>query len=439
MAKVINPVRGARDLLPCDLRHHKRIVSVFAETAAAYGYRQMATPIFEPSEVFQKTLGADSQVMAKETYTFTDSGGRSLTLRPEGTAAIVRAFTNLNEPSLPIRVFYEGAMFRRERPQRGRLRQFHQAGVELLGEASVHADAEVITLAARCLAKLGLKVAPLLRLNTIGDAASRREWARELDKYFAAHRGELSAESRSRIGRNPLRILDSKEENDRRIAAEAPKFTEFISAAAERFFKDLTKLLEQAGIKWTHDERLVRGLDYYCHTAFEFSVRGLGRQGTVLAGGRYDGLAAVLGGQDVAGIGWAAGIERLAELTSIPDLEPVAMLIAIGDEAAAKSLILAERLRKSGYAIELIVSSLAKGLKLANRRRARVVLFLGEDEIAQGRLGVRNMENGEQRFFGWDDSPQNNPSWDNPSWSNLSWNNLSWNNLERIEWLKPRD
>lgn len=411
-------MRGARDLLPCDLHHHKQIAAVFEQIALSYGYREMATPIFELSEVFQKTLGVDSEVMAKETYTFTDSGGKSLTLRPEGTAAVARAFTNLDQPSLPIRAFYQGAMFRRERPQKGRLRQFHQVGVELLGENSPHGDAEVIILAAKCLEKLRPSEPPTLRLNTIGDAASRKKWAAALDKYFADRRNELSAESRQRIGKNPLRILDSKEEADRRVAAAAPDFAEFISAAAEEFFKRLCELLDAAELKWTRDEHLVRGLDYYCHTAFEFSVDGLGRQGTVLAGGRYDGLVAALGGQDVGGVGWAAGIERLVSLTAAPKLERMTLLIALGDAAAAKAVELAERLRDRGNKIELMVGGdskgLKKGLKLADRRNIKRVLFLGEDELAERTIGIRNMENGEQQFLGWDELEKRAGKWLNP-------------------------
>ena len=354
--------------------------------------------MFEATELFTHTLGSDSEVMAKETYTFEDSGGKTLTLRPEGTAAIARAWSNLANPPPLFRASYKGAMFRRERPQRGRLRQFHQVGVEVLGVSEAWGDGEAIALAAEFLGKLNLTEKPTLRLNTIGDTQSRANWVKALSQYFTKHQADLSEPSKQRIATNPLRILDSKDPQDQTVAENAPKFSGYISKQAEEFFAQVCRHLKAAKVEWVGDERLVRGLDYYCHTAFEFSVAELGRQGTVLAGGRYDGLVKTIGGGNVAGIGWAAGVERLAELLEPPPAEPLWVFIGVKGEVAGNYSLINQLLAqlRASQAVEYIEAPLAKGLKFAHNRKAEFAFFVGKEELAQRQLTLKNLTSGSQ-------------------------------------------
>ncbi len=309
----LQPVRGTHDLLPEEMRRHRRVIETARAAAERYGYLEMATPIFEFSEVFKRTLGDTSDIVTKEMYSFTDKGGEQLTLRPEATAGIARAFISGGlSQHLPLKCFCSGPMFRYERPQKGRQRQFHQIDIELLGVPGPAGDIEVIACGAAVLRDLGILDRTVLELNTLGDGESRAAYREALVGYFSAHRDRLSADSRDRLARNPLRILDSKDPGDRRLVADAPDFGEYLNQKSRDFFSAVTEGLERLGIAYRLSPRLVRGLDYYCHTAFEFTTTHIGAQGTVLGGGRYDGLIELMGGPPTPGVGWAAGIERMA-------------------------------------------------------------------------------------------------------------------------------
>ena len=307
--------RGTADLLPKDKDRHNHVVSVALDVARRSGYQDMATPMFEFTEVFSRPLGDSSDVVAKETYSFEDRGGAGLTLRPEGTASAMRAvISNGLTQSLPLRWFYSGPMFRYERPQKGRLRQFHQFGCELIGPASPLADAEIITLGAAILSELNVLPHTKLHLNSLGDQESRLAYRQALIDYLSQYRSSLSEDSQRRLDTNPLRILDSKSESDQAILTEAPRLPTYLSGAAKAHFDQVSACLNKAAIEFVLDPLLVRGLDYYSHTAFEFITDALGAQGTVLGGGRYDGLSETLGGPPLPAVGFAAGIERLALL-----------------------------------------------------------------------------------------------------------------------------
>lgn len=395
----LQPVRGMRDLLPDDNRRHRHVIETARVIAERYGYHEMTTPILEASEVFRRTLGDTSDVVTKEMYTFVDRGGEEVTLRPEATAGIARALMSGGlTQELPLKVFVSGPMFRYERPQKGRLRQFHQIDVELLGVAEPVGDVEVIALGARILEALGVLVHTTLELNTLGDTESRTAYRQALVAYLEDRRSSLSPDSVMRLDRNPLRILDSKDESDRAIIATAPVFTDYLNTVSRDFLSAVRAGLDALGIRYAINPRLVRGLDYYCHTAFEFTTTALGSQGAVLAGGRYDGLTETMGGPRVAGIGWAAGIERLAMLLeSAPaPVRPVA-LVPIGQVAEQRALIMADSLRRDGFCVELgYRGALAKRLKRASKLNARVAVLLGDDELARDVATVRDLDSGEQ-------------------------------------------
>ncbi len=395
----MKPVRGTHDLLPDAMRAHRRVVEAAREIAARYGYDEMATPIFEFSDVFRRTLGDTSDIVAKEMYTLTTKGGEEITLRPENTAGVARCFISEGLAQLtPLKYFYAGPMFRHERPQKGRLRQFHQIGVETIGVATSQADIEVIAAGARILDSLGLADRTELRLNTLGDPDSRQEYRQALVTYFEGRLDDLSTESRDRLSRNPLRILDSKSEGDRAVIADAPVFAEYLNPESRDFFDSVTEGLGALGIDFTLDPRLVRGLDYYTHTAFEFVTGDLGAQDAVMAGGRYDGLIAQMGGTDTPGVGWAAGVERLVMLCEEPPPPPRPVaLIPVGETAAARLLALAEELRASGLRVDLGYSgNLGRRMKRANRIAAAAAVIVGDDELARAAATVRDMETGEQ-------------------------------------------
>jgi len=395
----LQPVRGTHDIYAEDGRRHRHVVETARAVAATYGYDEIATPVFEFSDVFKRTLGDVSDIVTKEMYSFTDRGGDALTLRPEGTASICRAMvSNGLTQNLPLKFFYWGPMFRYERPQKGRLRQFHQIGVELLGVAQPLGDVEVIALGARILERLGLADRTILELNTLGDPESRQAYRAALVAYLADYRDKLSEDSRARLERNPLRILDSKDEADRHIVAGAPLFTEFLNDASRAFFASVREDLDRLGIGYKLNPHLVRGLDYYCHTAFEFTTEALGAQGTVMAGGRYDGLVETMGGPSVPGVGWAAGIERLAMLAAVPDavMRPIA-IVPIGNAATPVALTLAERLRAAGFAVDLGYSgNTGKRMKRANKLGAAAALIVGDDELARGGVTLRDLDSGDQ-------------------------------------------
>ena len=395
----LQPVRGTHDLLPDRARAFRRVADTARTVAGRYGYHEMATPIFEFSEVFKRTLGDTSDIVTKEMYTFTDRGGAEVTLRPEGTAGVARAVISGGlAQRMPLKYFYAGPMFRYERPQKGRLRQFHQIGVELLGVGEPVGDVEVVALGAAILEELGVAGQTVLELNTLGNTGSREAYRGVLVDYLEARRAELSDDSVSRLARNPLRILDSKDPGDRAVVAEAPLLGDSLDARSADFFASVRAGLDQLGIAYTLNPRLVRGLDYYCHTAFEFTTDALGAQGAVIAGGRYDGLVAQMGGPQTAGIGWAGGIERLSMLADEPEPPPRPIaLVPVGPEAEAETLALAERLRRAGLVIELgYRGSLKRRLSRADRLDARAAVILGEDELARDVATVRDLDSGDQ-------------------------------------------
>ncbi|CAA7628023.1 histidyl tRNA synthetase [Candidatus Terasakiella magnetica] len=393
----LQPVRGTHDLLPDESMRHRWVEETAFAAARRYGYGEIVTPIFEFTDVFSRTLGDTSDVVTKEMYTFTDRSGESITLRPEGTAGVARAFiSNGLAQSLPLKLFYRGPMFRHERPQKGRLRQFHQVGVELLGVESPVADVEVIALAWRVLSELGLGGKVRLEINTLGDSESRLAYRNTLTAYLSEFRSALSEDSRNRLDRNPLRVLDSKDEGDRRIVENAPPMGESLTPAAREFFEQVTSGLARLGIPFITNPRLVRGLDYYCHTAFEFTTTALGAQGTVLAGGRYDELIAQMGGPRTPGIGWAAGVERLSMLVeAVPSaLRPIS-IIPMGDDLAAVAV--AERLRRAGMVVDMGFSgNMKKRMARANKANARFAVILGEEEGARNAVTIRDLDTGLQ-------------------------------------------
>lgn len=395
----LQPVRGTHDLLPEDCRRHRLVIETFRTVAEGYGFAEIATPIFEFTEVFRRTLGETSDVVSKEMYTFADRGGDELTLRPEYTAGIVRAMISGGlAQHLPLKLYGHGPMFRYERPQKGRLRQFHQIDVEILGVPEAQADIEAIALAADLLERLGLSDQTALELNTLGDLDSRAAYRDALVAYFTAHRGRLSEDSRARLERNPLRILDSKDEGDKALVARAPMMSDYMNDQSAAFFAAVRDGLDGLGIPYVLNQRLVRGLDYYTHTAFEFTTDALGAQGAVIAGGRYDGLVERMGGPPIAGIGWAGGIERLAMLASAdpPCPRPV-VIVPIGEAAQAPALALAHDLRRSGLVVEMgYRGNLGRRMKHANRINARHAVLMGDDELAKGVATLRDLDSGEQ-------------------------------------------
>ena len=395
----LQPVRGTQDLLPAEQSRHRRVIETARQIAERYGYQEIATPIFEFTEVFSRPIGETTDIVVKEMYTFRDRSGDEITLRPEYTASICRAIiSNGLTQSLPLKFFASGPMFRHERPQKGRFRQFHQIDVELIGVAQPEADVEVIEIGAEVLQALGVLDRTVLELNTLGDAASRRAYRDALVDYFRGHQADLSEDSQRRLEINPLRILDSKDESDRRISAGVPNFDRYLNDESRKFFSQVRAGLDNLGIGYRLSPRLVRGLDYYCHTAFEFVTEHLGAQGTVLGGGRYDGLMSLLGGPDTPGVGWAAGIERLAMLTGdpAPPHRPIAV-VPVGDKGEAVAPLIARDLRRSGFHVDLgYAGNVSRRMKRANKIHARVAVLIGEDELAREAATVRDLDGGSQ-------------------------------------------
>ncbi|MFD2265501.1 histidine--tRNA ligase [Lacibacterium aquatile] len=395
----LQPVRGTHDLLPEDERRHRAVIDTARQTAGRYGFERVETPIFEFTEVFTRTVGETSDIVTKEMYVFEDRGGESIALRPEGTAGVARAvISNGLAQNLPLKMFYNGPMFRYERPQKGRQRQFHQIGMELIGPTTPLADVEVISCGADILDNLGILSRVQLELNTLGDIASRNAYRAALVEYFSAFRDKLSEDSKLRLEKNPLRILDSKDEGDRVFVKDAPTFEQYLSNEAKDFFGGVTRGLDTIGIPYTLAPRLVRGLDYYTHTCFEFVTTELGAQGTVMAGGRYDGLIRDMGGPDIAGVGWAAGIERLSMMLGFePEVARPLVLVPLGEAAETEALKLAHQLRKAGHTVDVGFSgNLKKRLMRANKLKATKAIILGEDELAKGVAAVRDLDSGEQ-------------------------------------------
>jgi histidyl-tRNA synthetase len=379
---------------------HRLVIDAARTASARYGFQEMATPIFEFSEVFSRPLGESSDIVTKENYSFADRGGEILTLRPENTAGVVRAIISGGlTQSLPLKYFYAGPMFRYERPQKGRMRQFHQVGIEYLGPDDSLADAEIIACGARFLASLGVLDDCELHLNSLGDSDSRAAYRAALIAYLETFADQLSDDSKTRLAVNPLRILDSKDAGDRAILQDAPRLQDYLNDVSKAHFADLTAALDSAGVAWVFDPLLVRGLDYYCHTAFEFVTTSLGAQGTVLGGGRYDGLAEMLGGPKVAGVGWAAGVERLAMLVETASVNNPKVAILTADDGARQAAFrLAEQLRDAGIDIDLPTSgAMGKKLKKADKAGILTAVIMGSDELAKNTVQLRNLRDGSQQ------------------------------------------
>lgn len=393
------PVRGTHDLLPEDFRRHAYVRDTARDIAARFGYSEMATPIFEFTEVFARTMGETSDVVSKEMYSFEGRSGESMTLRPEYTAGICRSFiSNGLMQNVPFKVFANGPMFRYERPQKGRQRQFHQIDLECIGALEAKADVEVIATASAILKTLGVLDKCTLQINTLGDVESRQAYRQALVEYFSAHKDQLSEDSLARLDKNPLRILDSKDKGDQVLVEDAPIFTDYLNAFSTDFFAEVLKGLDMLGIPYELNRRLVRGLDYYTHTAFEFVTTALGAQGAVIAGGRYDGLIEALGGKPTPGIGWAGGIERLALLAGdIPDANRPIAIIPVSEDAETVAAQLANQLRLEGVSIEMAFKgNVGKRMKRANKLNSRAAIIIGEDEIAKNTCIVKDLDQGSQ-------------------------------------------
>jgi histidyl-tRNA synthetase len=403
MAQQLQPARGTHDLIGDEFRRHHKVVETARRIATLYGFEEWATPIFEDTRVFARSLGDTSDVVSKEMYSFEDRGGESITLRPENTAGVCRALvTNgLTQGNLPRKVFYAGPMFRYERPQKGRYRQFHQIGIEILGAAEPLADAEAIACGWHIQQELGIDEGTVLEINTLGDAASRDAYRAALVAYFANHAEALSADSRTRLEKNPLRILDSKDQGDRALVEDAPTIFDHLTPEAAAFFEGVQRHLNGFGVPYRVNPRIVRGLDYYSHTAFEFVTERLGAQGTVMAGGRYDGLVEEMGGPTTPSVGWAGGIERLALLLeaagSTPSAPRPVAVIPVGDAAESAAIGLLQQLRAAGVVAELAYKgNLKRRMERANRQQARAAVIIGEAELAQGAAQLRDLDAGTQ-------------------------------------------
>ncbi|HEY0013615.1 MAG TPA: histidine--tRNA ligase [Allosphingosinicella sp.] len=389
MAKGPQRIRGTQDIWGEDADRFGTVVAAFDRVRRLYGFQRIEIPVFEATEVFARSIGETTDIVSKEMYSFEDRGGDGLTLRPEFTAGICRAYLSEGwQQHAPIKVATHGPVFRYERPQKGRFRQFHQLDAEIIGSDSPLADVELLVLADQLLHELGIADGVTLQLNTLGDAETRDAWRAALVAHFEAHRGELSEDSLARLAKNPLRILDSKDPRDRPAADSAPDIDAFLTDDARAFFEKVTSGLDAAGVAWTRNARLVRGLDYYRHTAFEFVTDRLGAQGTVLAGGRYDGLMEALGGPHTPAVGWAAGIERLAMMIASPKREqPFVAIVCEADELLGLAQWLCTEVRRGGYAAELVASGNPKKRFDRAKRTGAPDIFVLDDYVAdQGQL-----------------------------------------------------
>ena len=360
MAKIQTPqaVRGTQDMFGETEERFAHVVATFERVRRLYGFKGLQLPVIEPTAVFARSLGEATDVVSKEMYTFDDRGGDSITLRPEFTAGIARAYLNNGwQQFAPMKLSVHGPLFRYERPQKGRYRQFHQIDAEIIGAAEPAADVELLVMADQLLKELGINDGVMLQLNTLGDTQSRDAWRAALVGYFNDHKAALSEDSLARLDKNPLRILDSKDPKDRPVADAAPVIDDYLSDEAQDFFGAVTAGLDAAGVVWTRNAALVRGLDYYRHTAFEFVTDRLGAQGTVLGGGRYDGLIENLGGPATPAVGWAAGIERLAMLVEYASQDTFdAVIVVESDDRLSDAIKLARKLRFAQFATEIVAT-----------------------------------------------------------------------------------
>lgn len=404
---IIQAIRGMHDILPARIQRWQRVEDCARAIFDGYGYLEIRTPLVELTELFKRSIGEVTDIVEKEMYSFTDRNGDSLSLRPEGTASCVRAAIENGLLTSPQRLWYRGPMFRHERPQRGRYRQFHQLGVEVLGLAGPDVDLEVILLTARLWRALGLG-GLRLEINTLGDPAERHAYREALVAYLGANLERLDEDSRKRLATNPLRVLDSKDPGTQAVVAGAPALVDRLGDSSGAHFEAIRAGLDAAGVAYRVNPCLVRGLDYYNRTVFEWITEDLGAQGTVCAGGRYDGLVAQLGGRETPAVGFALGIERLVELldatgTTTDDPAPLdAYLVAVGERAQREAPLLAERLRDLVPGLRLLThcggGSFKSQFKRADKSGARLALVVGEGELEQGLIGVKPLrEAAEQR------------------------------------------
>ncbi|HEY9811191.1 MAG TPA: histidine--tRNA ligase [Halomicronema sp.] len=400
----IQALRGTRDILPDEIGYWQGLEATARDILHRAGYREIRTPIFEETALFERGIGEATDVVGKEMYTFKDRGDRSTTLRPEGTAGVVRSYieNKLFGQGGVQRLWYTGPMFRYERPQAGRQRQFHQIGVEVLGSSDPRADVEVIAIATDLLQTLGLKNLNLA-LNSVGNRQDRLQYRQALVDYLTPFKDSLDTDSQDRLTRNPLRILDSKDKRTQEIAVNAPSILDYLGEDSRRHFDKVQQLLTDLAISYTLNPRLVRGLDYYTHTAFEIQSDDLGAQATVCGGGRYDGLVAELGGPETPAVGWAIGLERLTillqNLRKVPEVSVDFYIVSKGEKAEDNSLVLAHNLRQHGFSVELDLSGSAFGkqFKRADRSGAIACLVLGDEEAVNKTVQLKLLNTGEQR------------------------------------------
>jgi len=398
MSNQVTGIRGMGDLLPDDTPLWQHIEQILRSVVRSYGYRELRVPVVERTELFKRSIGEVTDIVEKEMYTFSDRNDESLTLRPEGTAGIVRAAIGHGLlHNQKQKLWLTGPMFRYEKPQKGRYRQFHQFDVEVFGYAGPDIDAELIMMSARIWKELNLGSLEL-QLNSLGTSDSRKAYREQLIEYFSAHKATLDAESLARLERNPMRLLDSKHPDMQALIESAPKITDHLDAESAEHFAALQEMLSDAGISFQVNSRLVRGLDYYSRTVFEWVTDQLGAQGAVCSGGRYDGLVEHLGGKSTPAIGWAIGLERLVELCRISagmevSAAPDVYVVAVGDDAARQALLLAEQIRNevAGLAIEVNCGggSYKSQFKRADKSGAKVALILGEQELESGQVSVK--------------------------------------------------
>ncbi len=408
---MIQALRGTRDILPDEVGYWQLIEATAREILGKAAYQEIRPPIFEQTELFARGIGEATDIVGKEMYTFSSRGGsKSITLRPEGTAGVVRSFISnkLYAQGGVQRLWYTGPMFRYERPQAGRQRQFHQIGLELLGSDAPRADVEAIALATDILQTLGLKNLQL-DINSVGRGEDRARYRAALIDYLTPYKDELDRDSQERLSRNPLRILDSKDPKTQEIAHNAPTIIEYLEDSSKLHFDTVQQLLNDLGISYQINHCLVRGLDYYTHTAFEIKSDELGAQATVCGGGRYDGLVAELGGPETQAVGWAIGMERLVlllqKLRSTPMAQPDFYVVSKGDRAEAQGLVLAQKLRSLGFAVELDLSGSAFGkqFKRADRSGAVACLVLGDAEAQNNTVNLKWLTSGEQKAIAQSD------------------------------------
>jgi len=401
----IQSVRGTHDLYAQQLEKFKFIIEIVNTYAHIYDFNEIITPIFEFTELFLKPLGEHSDVVLKEMYTFDDRNDSSLTLRPEYTTPIIRAAisNNLLE-RLPTKLYGIGPMFRRERPQKGRFRQFNQINFEILGSNDMAADAELILLADDILKKIFLNKKIKLEINSLGDKDTLKKFKNNLSVYFKKYKSKLSLDAQNRIESNPLRILDSKNKNDNEICQEAPKILDFYSKEAKNKFEEIKNLLSNYSIEFEVNPNLVRGLDYYCHTVFEFKSNELGSQDTLIGGGRYDGLTKILGGPDIPGVGWAGGVERIMMLIEEDiKVQQKTHLIVMKEDFRSYGLNILNKLRKNNVPIFFDYKyNLKKSLSYASNVNARYAIIIGEEEVKNHSYTIKDLKKNTQKTILFD-------------------------------------